>query len=232
MLVAGLLAARGDAQAPADPQTSACRTDSATGLPHRHQLRPRRRHRHRQERQPGRRSQAERLRGHRGRQAADDRNLQARQARRRRDADRRRPAARRSAPTPTKSSKRRATTCGCSRSSWTTITCAAASSIVACASRSSRFVETQLGPSDMVGLMYPLEPLVVAAHDAQSRRDQQGHSAVPGPQVRLHAEEPVRRGVRVLSDRGRREDPQPGVAVGDQGAHHRTWARSRKAARR
>ena len=28
-----------------------------------------------------------------------------------------------------------------------------------CASRSARFVETQLGPSDMVGLMYPLQPV-------------------------------------------------------------------------
>ena len=55
----------------------------------------------------------------------------------------------------------------------------------------ARFVETQLGPSDMVGLMYPLEPLGVVRmtrnHDAISKGIQQ----FDGPQIRLHAEEPV-----------------------------------------
>jgi hypothetical protein len=53
----------------------------AARLPHRHQLRPRRRHRHRPAGQPGDRPHAERLRGVRGRQAADDRDLPLHQGR-------------------------------------------------------------------------------------------------------------------------------------------------------
>ena len=102
------------------------RSRAAACLPHRHQLRPRRRDHLGQGRQPDRGPLAGRLRRDGRRQAAENRNLQAGQARRRtrrRDQGRRHA---RSAPTTTKRWKRRATTCGCSRSSSTTTTCARA----------------------------------------------------------------------------------------------------------
>ena len=104
--------------------------------------------------------------------------------------------------------KRRATTSGCSRSSSTTTTCAAER---AWPSREqlARFIETQLGPSDMVGVMYPLESIgsvrMTRNHAAIIAR----HAAVPRPQVRLHAEERVRGEVRVLS----RPRPSSGSAT-------------------
>ena len=60
----------------------------AAGVPRRHQLRPRRRHRHRQESAAGHRSHAGRLRGARGRQAAVDRAVPADQGRRQPEAGR------------------------------------------------------------------------------------------------------------------------------------------------
>ena len=53
------------------------------------------------------------------------------------------------------------------------------------ASRSRRFIETQLGPSDMIGVMYPLAVDRVGADDAQSRGGDARAAAVQGPQVRL-----------------------------------------------
>ena len=66
----------GSARAARRPQTPTPGARAAD-LPHRHQLRSRRRHRHRQQGQAGRRSEAGGLRGVRGQQAADDRDLQA-----------------------------------------------------------------------------------------------------------------------------------------------------------
>ena len=55
------------------------------------------------------------------------------------------------------------------RSSWTIIT-SGARPAWARATQLARFVETQLGPSDMIGLMYPLEPIasvrMTRNHDA------------------------------------------------------------------
>ena len=57
----------------------------------------------------------------------------------------------------------------------------------------ARFIDTQIGPSDMIGVMYPLESTgsvrMTRNHSAVSR----GPSAVPRPQVRVRTEEPVRR---------------------------------------
>ena len=51
----------------------------------------------------------------------------------------------------------------------------------------ARFIATDLGPSDMVGLMYPLTPLSSDAADAQPRRHPERHRAVPRPQGRVRA---------------------------------------------
>ena len=78
----------------------------------------------------------------------------------------------------------------------------------------AQFVETQLGPSDMIGVMYPLE-------STSSVRMTRNHSAVDpraaavhGRRIRVRAEESVRGKLRALPDRNRRAHPQPGVAVG------------------
>ena len=87
------------------------------------------------------------------------------------------------------------------------------------------FVQNNLGPSDMIGVMYPLESTravrMTRNHSAVVARP----AAVPRAQVRVPAEEPVRGDLRALPDRNRRADPQPGVAVGDQVADRRTWDR-------
>ena len=162
-----------------------------------------------------RRPQGKRLRGHRRREAADGRKLQAHQARRRPDAGRR-PAAADSHRRRRRRPKPRATTCGCSSSSSTTITCDGWPAW-AFATRSTKFIETQLGPSDMIGLMYPLAVGAERPDDAQSRRHRAGDSKVSWAQVRLHPENDIRGAVRELPDRDRRADPQRGVAVGAQG---------------
>ena len=76
------------------------------------------------------------------------------------------------------------------------------------------FIETQLGPTDMVGVMYPLESLASIRMTRNHDGDRASDRAVPRPQVRLHAAEPVRGAVRALSGRDGRADPQPGVDVG------------------
>ena len=78
---AGAAAARAGLNRAASP---ARRSDSSPAAhhPRRHQLRPRRRHRHRQEGQAGRSTSSRTIRGPRGRQAAEGRNLPAGQDRR------------------------------------------------------------------------------------------------------------------------------------------------------
>ena len=58
----------------------------------------------------------------------------------------------------------------------------------------------------------------IGPHDPQSLGGLARAAAVPRAQVRVRAEEPVRRAVRALPDRDGRADPQSGVAVGAQGA--------------
>ena len=80
-LALGVKAQDAPAQQPPRRRAAAAgRPDS--GLPHRHQLRPRRRHRHRSAGQSCPRSEAGRLRSHRGRQAAVDPDVQADQRQR------------------------------------------------------------------------------------------------------------------------------------------------------
>ncbi len=82
----------------------------------------------------------------------------------------------------------------------------------ACASGSPliQFVKTQLGPLDMVAVMYPL----MSVQQLTFTRDLEGVVSVAeevrGPQVRLPAPEPVRGAVRELPGAGRRDRPQPG----------------------
>ena len=188
---------------------------AAACLPHRHQLRPRRRDRLGQGRQPGRGLEAGRLRRDRRRQAAENRNLQAGQARRRHAA------------TPIKEPPREI------RTDYDEEMEAARDDVRLFAiflddyhvrtrrqhrrraNQLSRFIETQLGPSDMVGVMYPLESTASVRMTRNHSAVMRGLAAVRGAQVRLHAEEPVRGAVRELSDRNGRAHPQSGVAVGD-----------------
>ena len=131
----------------------------------------------------GHRPDAGRSDGHRGRQAAGDRVVQADQGRRAQGDDARRV---RSARASTRSPRRSAKTCGCSPSSSTTTTCAAARRCMP-AQPLMRFLQNQLQPADMVALMYPLTPLtdlvMTRNHEALARAVEQ----IRRPQVRLHA---------------------------------------------
>ncbi len=151
--------------------------------------------------------EAGRLRGHRGRQAAEDRDLQADQARRRArrlDEGRRRSEIRTDYDEEAEAARDDVRLFAIFLDDYHVRRGAS----LAVRDQLARFIETQLGPSDMVGLMYPLETHVVGADDAQPRRGDARHAAVRGPQVRLHAEERVRGAVRELSDRDGRADPQ------------------------
>ena len=84
------------------------------------------------------------------------------------------------------------------------------------ANQLAHFIETQLGPSDMVGVMYPLE-------STASVRMTRNHSAVMrglqqflGRKYDYTPRNQFEETLRALPDRDRRADPQPGVAVGDR----------------
>ena len=66
--------------------------------------------------------------------------------------------------------------CGCSRFFSTTITCAAAPAC-RCREPIAQFIETQLGPSDMLGADVSAAGGVVGADDARSRHDHSAASA-------------------------------------------------------
>ena len=193
-------------------------------LPRRHQLRPRRRHRHRQGRRGRRRPPAGRLRGHRGRQAAEDRNVQAHRARRRPHAGR--PIRRRrgrSAPTPTRKSKRRATMSGCSPSSWTTTTSAAGRAWPA-ARRSRASSRRSSGRPTWSASCTRCSRSPACGSRATTTR-----SAAAIEQFRA-ASSSTSRGTNTSrryayypTEIGR-EDAEPGLAVGDGVAGRRTWA--------
>ena len=77
----------------------------------------------------------------------------------------------------------------------------------------ARFVETQLGPSDLVGVMYPLQP----ASLVQFTR---AHGLVTGDlrrflgrKYQVHAEKSVRGKRFPLPDRNGRADPQRGLPI-------------------
>ena len=104
---------------------------------------------------------------------------------------------------------------------------AVARSAVASSSRHSS------GPSDMIGVMYPLESTASvrmtrnhSARDARAAAVSRARSTTTTPKNQFEEK------LRALSGRDRREDPQPGVAVGDQGADRAHGRRSRKGARR
>ena len=97
----------------------------------------------------------------------------------------------------------------------------------------ARFIEEPLQAADMAGIMYPLWSI----NDVmltRNRKDVAGAiRGVPGPQVRLHAAERFRRTLRALRvDDGGGADPEPGHALGAEGADHRALAGCAKGARR
>ena len=82
----------------------------------------------------------------------------------------------------------------------------------------SRCVETQLGPSDMIGVMHPLDSIdsvrMTRNHSIISRAIQQFR----GRKGNYHAAERIRAALRELPGRNGRADPQSGVAQRHQGA--------------
>ena len=82
-----------------------------------------------------------------------------------------------------------------------------------------QFLENNLVPTDLVGIMYPLTPLI----DVQLTRN---HAAIIravdnflGRKVRLPASQRVRAALRPLPDRNRRATTQRRLALGAQGAN-------------
>ena len=81
----------------------------------------------------------------------------------------------------------------------------------------AQFVENQLQPADMAGIMYPLWSISDVLLTPESQGAGQRHPRVHRPQVRLHAAESIRRTLRPLrvDDRGR-ADSQRCDADGDE----------------
>ena len=73
-----------------------------------------------------------------------------------------------------------------------------------------RFVQTQLRPNDIVGIMYPLTPLDGISFTRNHGVGRQRDRAVRGAQVRLPAAQRVRGAVRASAVRSGRADSQPG----------------------
>ena len=167
---------------PATPRTANPRPPSSR-LPHRHQLRPRRRHRHRQAGQPGRRSQAIRVRGHRGRQAAEHRVVPFRAGRRLR-------AGRTTRPIRTRDDEERAAANEDARIFVFFLDDyhVRLGNSMAARKPLSEFVQNRLAPGDFVAVMYPLQPIDTVALTRDHQRDPRGR-AVRGPEVQLRAEE-------------------------------------------
>ena len=72
----------------------------------------------------------------------------------------------------------------------------------------TRFIQTQLRPNDMIAVMYPLTPVIDVSFTRNHDAIISAINAVRGPQVRLPAAEPVRGELRALSHRDGRADPQ------------------------
>ena len=153
-----------------------------------------------------------RLRSHRGRQAAEDRNLQAHQARRRPSAGQASRRAR-SAPTTDEERRRRAKTCGCSRSSSTTTTCAAAPAW-RCASRSRSSSEPARCRSNWSASCIRSTPFSAVRMTRNHRRSCAALQQFNGRKFDYKPRNQFEEKLRALPDRDRRAHPQPGVAVG------------------
>ena len=182
-----------------------------------HQPRARRRHRHRQEGRAGRHPEAGRLPGVRGRQAAGRRVVQAVQDRRDHLDDARAAHSHQLRRGVRGAASR---TSGCSPSSWTTTTCAAATPCSRAASTGRLRPRRRSRRRTWSASCTRSQPTDTRRHEPRSREPGEGARAVRRAQVRLLAAKPVRGPVRELPGDGRRADPQRRVALGDQGADH------------
>ena len=88
--------------------------------------------------------------------------------------------------------------CASSSSSSTTTTCAAASSM-GVREPLINFIRTQLGPMDLLGVMYPLTPVGDVRLTREPRVGHPAHREVRRAQVRLPAAQPVRGAVLDVS---------------------------------
>ena len=220
LLVTGLVAVTAVHRRRPGPTAAAGRRRAAraAGLPHRDQLRQRGRDRLGQERRERRRSEAERLRGHRGRQAADGRKLQVPQARRRRDAG---PG--RSAPGHPHRRRRRGRGGSRRRPPVRDLPRRLPRAPARQHGRARPALEVRRTAARAVRHDRPDVSAAVRpqpADDAQPRRHHPGHPEVHRPEVRLHADERHRAAVRQLPGRDGRADPGQGVALGAQGPDH------------
>ncbi len=78
-----------------------------------------------------------------------------------------------------------------------------------------KFIETQVGPLDMIAMMYPLDPAARRELHAQQEGGHPADPVVAGPQVSVHpAPQHLRGAVRQLPGERGREDPQPGEPLG------------------
>ena len=162
---------------------------AAADLPCRDQLRPRRRHRHRQQGQPGPRPDAHRLRGHRGRHAADGRVLQADQGGRASRRPRRRA---RSAPPSTRSRRPQREDVRLFAIFLDDYHVRRGAALYARQPLAS-FLRMQLRPSRHGGAHVPADAAERPRHVAQPRGDGARGGAVRRPQVRLHPAQPCSR---------------------------------------
>ncbi len=82
-----------------------------------------------------------------------------------------------------------------------------------------RFIETQLGPSDMLGVMYPLQAMSSVRMTRDHGRVIQSLGRFVGRKYDYTPRQPAGRAVRELSGRGSGAHPQSGLVRGAQGAH-------------
>ena len=190
----------------ADPPAGRRSTEAAaaaSGLPDRHQLRPRRRHRHRQQdRSACRRSEAGRLPGHREQQAADGRNLQADQARRRKGArglDGPPQAIRTDSDEEMEASRDDVRLFAIFLDDYHVRRGAS----VSVREPIARFIADPARALGHARADVPAAGGVVGADDARSRPGHSGPRQLRRPERRLHAAQPAGRAVRELSGRGR-----------------------------
>ena len=91
-----------------------------------------------------------------------------------------------------------------------------------------KFIETQVGPLDMIAMMYPLDPLRAVSFTRNKKAVIQQILVVAGPQVPVHpAAQHVRGAVRELPGGDRREDSQPGQPVGAARPDDPPWRHAR-----
>ena len=88
----------------------------------------------------------------------------------------------------------------------------------------SRFIETQLGPSDMIAIMYPLQPIASIRFTRNHEAIRQGIEQFLGRKFEYEPKNEYEEKLHLLPDRDRRKDTQPDLAVGDRSRSSRTWA--------